>query len=666
MYEACFQFMKHFYTILLSVFLLSWSIGYTQDFSASEQRTIDSLRAITTSDSHDTSKANACLQLALILYVSEFEQLFALSRQAKEIAQSNLKKKDLPETVHRRFLEISSEANNNIGYYYQALGYYKTAMDYYGYCIEIDKKTGNAVGLSSTLNNMGMIYNYQGDVLRSLEFFLLSLKIDETLGDDVELGPSLNNIAYIYEHQNDTLRALKYYNRALHEFQKTGDQYGQAAVLINLGSIARKQNKTDLALDYFNQSLTLQRQLGNKDGEASALLNLGKLQFDLGDFESSKTTLETCLQIHENSHDEQGITITMINLGKIYLKSNELNKAQETGEKAFALAQKSGHVYNLKNASELLSEIYRNQRRFEESLDMHVLSVSLRDSLFNRETEKATLEKGLAYEYEKKELLRDAQYQQQIQLENIRHKNQLIIILLISIILVVILIFSIILIKRLKETRVQKKMIEEKNTENELLLGEIHHRVKNNLQVIASLLSLQEKSVTDESAKRAILEGKERVNSMGLIHKLLYQNDRFTGIEMNDYISKLIDGLMNSFGYEKSNLQLDIDFPEIKLDVDSAVPIGLIINELVINAFKYAYENIENPELKVKLKQQGDHLHLEIEDNGNGRPEDMHSSNSFGYKLVKSLVRQIRGEMSVTVQKGLNYSIEIRDFKLVS
>ena len=297
---------------------------------------------------------------------------------------------------------------------------------------------------------------------------------------------------------------------------------------------------------------------------------------------------------------------------------------------------------------------------------MYELSVAMRDSLFNSQTEKATLEKGLAYEYEKKELLQDAKYQQQIQLENIRQKNQLILILLISLILLVIIVFSIVLSKRLKETRAQKKIIEAKNTENELLLGEIHHRVKNNLQVIASLLSLQEKSVTDEAAKRAILEGKERVNSMGLIHKLLYQNDRFAGIEMNDYISKLIDGLINSFGYERSNLQLDIDFPEIKLDVDSAVPIGLIINELVINAFKYAYENIETPALKVKLKQKGDHLHLEIEDNGNGKPEEVNSSNSFGYKLVKSLVRQIRGEMSVTVQKGLNYSIEIRDFKLIN
>ena len=99
-----------------------------------------------------------------------------------------------------------------------------------------------------------------------------------------------------------------------------------------------------------------------------------------------------------------------------------------------------------------------------------------------------------------------------------------------------------------------RRKVKLKNTENELLLGEIHHRVKNNLQVISSLLSLQEKNIKDETAKRAILEGKERVKSMGLIHKMLYQNDNYSGIEMTAYIETLVSSLMLSFGLKSSDI----------------------------------------------------------------------------------------------------------------
>jgi two-component sensor histidine kinase len=647
--------------VILFLFVLKTG---AQIFSVSEQKTIDSLSYLTKSAFHDSVRADAYIKLSVILYVSNFDTLFFLSQKADEISKQNLQK-ELSTAERKTFLRISSEANNNMGYYHQALGDYETAMNYYAYCLETDKRIGNMAGLSGSFNNMGMIYNYQGNILKSLDYFLLALKIDESLGDDVELGPSLNNIAYVYEHQNDTNKALQYYERARIEFENSGDHYSEAAVLINLGSIAKKRGDHNLANNYFNQSLNTYRKLGNKDGEGTALLSLGNLLFEIGEIDSAKNNLNICLQISLENGDKQSASIALINLGNCFLKQNDLENALDYGERAFALARETGHVYNIKNASELLSQIYKQKNMFEQSLEMYQMSISMRDSMQNRQTERATYQKGLTYQYEKEQALKEAEYAKMIAVEQLKQQNQLILIILISTILLLIVIFALVSINRLKKTKIQKQIIEEKNAENELLLGEIHHRVKNNLQVIASLLSLQEKSVTDTEAKKAILEGKERVNSMGLIHKLLYQNDRFAGIEMNEYIQKLLEGLMNSFGYDRSKLQLDIAFPEIKLDVDSAVPIGLIINELVINAFKYAYENIESPELKIKLQNRGEHLLLEIKDNGKGQPDDISKSNSFGFKLVKSLVRQIKGEMVVTAQMGLNYSIEIRDFKLM-
>jgi len=155
--------------------------------------------------------------------------------------------------------------------------------------------------------------------------------------------------------------------------------------------------------------------------------------------------------------------------------------------------------------------------------------------------------------------------------------------------LILIVAFSAIIAFRLRVSNAQKQIIQNKNKENELLLGEIHHRVKNNLQVISSLLSLQERNITDETAKAAIMDGKERVQSMGLIHKMLYQQNNFSEINMSEYIEKLISGLLESFGKRSEDFELNYDIKDVNLDVDTAIPLGLIINELVVNALKHAY-----------------------------------------------------------------------------
>jgi two-component system, sensor histidine kinase PdtaS len=657
--------MRNLSTIILGFFCLVSNAIAAQDYGVEEQRSIDSLEQLTEASNPDGIRANALIQLSLILYITDFDTLLPLNAQARDIAFSALKANPGKDGEFA-FLEIAAEATNNIGYYYQESGDYAKAMECYTYCLESDRKTNNWAGISATLNNIGMIYNYQGNVFKSLDFFLLSLQIDEALEETDELGYSLNNIAYLYEHQQDTAKALHYYKRALTEFQKTGDLFAEGSVLINLGSIFRKQQLTERADSCFRKSMAINRSLGNMDREAAALLNLGFLYFEDSLMDSSRHFLNRALALKTQVGDPNGECIILVNIGKCDLVENNLDEALQNGEKAMEMAQKTGHVYNLKSAADLLASVYEKKGRFEESLVMHKLFISLRDSLENNKTQQYTFQKGLHYEYEKKQAVEMAEHQKQIELRDLQQQNQRVVMILVVFLFFLILIFVLILFSRYKKMRLQKKIIETKNAENELLLGEIHHRVKNNLQVIASLLSLQEKSIDDITAKKAILEGKERVNSMSLIHKLLYQQDRFSGVEMNEYIQKLLEGLMKTFGQDSGKLKLDIQFPAIHLDVDSAVPIGLIINELVINAFKYAFEMTASPELKIKLENKGELLLLEVKDNGKGNAETVLQSNSFGFKLVSSLVRQINGEMHVESNNGLRYFIHIRDFKLVS
>jgi two-component sensor histidine kinase len=218
--------------------------------------------------------------------------------------------------------------------------------------------------------------------------------------------------------------------------------------------------------------------------------------------------------------------------------------------------------------------------------------------------------------------------------------------------------------QRTSELKMEKQLVEKKNDENELLLAEIHHRVKNNLQVVSSLLSLQEKSVDDLKTKRAIHEGKERIRSMELVHKMLYRTNSYSGIEMSDYVTKLSAGLIESFGLNENEIELNCVFQTITLDVDVAIPVGLILNELIINSLKHATSNTNKLVLIIVItEKETEGLTIYLSDNGKGKIADIETSNSFGLKIIRALVRQLNGELEIKEEGGIHYSIALKNYK---
>ena len=153
----------------------------------------------------------------------------------------------------------------------------------------------------------------------------------------------------------------------------------------------------------------------------------------------------------------------------------------------------------------------------------------------------------------------------------------------------------------------QKAVIEKSLDEKEFLLKEIHHRVKNNLQVISSLLNLQSRTVDDEKVQSALNEGRNRVRSMAIIHQNLYQKDNLAGISMSTYLGELSQEIVDSYSVNQVvNVSLDIE--DIHLDVDTAVPIGLIVNELVSNSMKYGFSNQNQGVIKIELFKANDDM----------------------------------------------------------
>jgi two-component sensor histidine kinase len=206
----------------------------------------------------------------------------------------------------------------------------------------------------------------------------------------------------------------------------------------------------------------------------------------------------------------------------------------------------------------------------------------------------------------------------------------------------------------------ERKKIEEKIKqslkEKNILLKEVHHRVKNNLQVISSLLNLQSNYVIDDNSKLLFKETQNRIKTLALVHEKLYKSDDVEYVNLKDYLVSIVELL--SYSFNKEYIDIEYDFDEItKIDIEKAIPCGLITNEIISNSFKYAFPKKIVGRIDIKLRNKGNDYVLTISDNGVGMPEDIDikSSKSLGLELINALVGQLEGQLEIGAKKGTEY-----------
>ena len=210
-----------------------------------------------------------------------------------------------------------------------------------------------------------------------------------------------------------------------------------------------------------------------------------------------------------------------------------------------------------------------------------------------------------------------------------------------------------------------EKKLKESVKEKEILLKEIHHRVKNNMQIISSLLNIQTRYLDDEESINVLKESQNRVKSMAMIHEKLYGSSDFNKIYFDDYIESLVWDLFYSYSIEKGTINPILEIDDVKLNIETSIPCGLIITELVSNSLKYAFPNQLKGELKVSLKNKDDHYKLIISDNGIGFPKniDFKNTKSLGLELVNNLVEQIDGNIQLENSKGTKFKITFKELE---
>lgn len=206
--------------------------------------------------------------------------------------------------------------------------------------------------------------------------------------------------------------------------------------------------------------------------------------------------------------------------------------------------------------------------------------------------------------------------------------------------------------------------LEKSLEERETLLSEIHHRVKNNLAVISGIMELQLLESEDEKLRQALLENQSRIKSIAITHELLYQEQSLSRVDYRANIRNLVQNLTNSF---HSNATFNLDLDEVYLNINKALPASLLVNELLTNILEHAFSDTETGEISIQLNEQDKEIHLKVEDNGKGLPDDFHleTSGSLGMRLVNLLAKQLEADLHLhSSEEGTRFDVNFENRKI--
>lgn len=389
--------------------------------------------------------------------------------------------------------------------------------------------------------------------------------------------------------------------------------------------------------------------------------NIAKCHVMLGEFEEAIPLLETSIETLKkspNNNDHSEVVENTLFLAEANLQLERFREAKKHLDTEFDNIT----VLQTIKRNSLLAAFYDKVENYKNASIYYKRNERIKDSLAKKQSAliKQQLVTIVANEdLENSQRLIDEQKRiNELARSEMKAKDERINLVFISLIFTLLgfagLVYA--YLKSIKNQRLiaeQKHIIENSLVEKDSLLKEIHHRVKNNLQMVSSLLSLQTKNTRSKAAIEALEEGKSRVKAMALIHQKLYQNDDLSVIEMQGYIESLINSVQSVYKKGGHNISITIDAEGTELDIDRAIPFGLILNELVSNSFKYAFpENDENGKIYIHLRKNGDQGYFEYTDNGVGLPEDSdeRAHSSMGIRLINRLVNQLQSKLNIDRQ----------------
>lgn len=564
------------------------------------------------------------------------------------------------------------------GWYYQDLANYQLALKMFDESLAVFQKLKNDQQIADAHGNIGTVFMDLKMHIQALKHQLRSLEINKLIishePDSLVrlkalngIGACLSNLSTIFNDLGEVEKAIEYQHQSIY-YEKLKEGNNDIGIAISYHSLAishRTLNQLDSAQMYIDLALELYSKHDNVLGMSQANIQKGRIYDALELYDEAEIFLQKGYALAMKTGNQKDIAIGASNLTALYIRMQKPEQALKYLVEITKINAFQNDLNNQHNLYILKSDYYDLIGKPDSALFYYKRGIDLRDSIFSRDKDKQIIYDQ--YEFQLREAsIKDSiahkteLEKEQIKLENAnarahsdRMKRNYLLTgtALLSVLAVILLLLS------RSRKRINAKLNQSLN-ERDILLKEIHHRVKNNLQIVSSLLSLQSQGTEGKSAKEILIMSQNRIQSMALIHEKLYQSDTLSEINFKEYIEHLIEHISQSFGLKEKEIQIRITGEDLAMDIDRLVPCGLIINELITNSVKHAFEETQQGLITVESKKNGDQCTILIRDNGIGLPENfnLNQSRSLGMRLASGLCKQLKSDLKFESVNGTTFS----------
>lgn len=614
-----------------------------------------------------------------------------------------------------KIFSISKKNNyqKGFGYYFQNLANENSikgnfvAAEKYAFRSQkyflIAKDTNNHI---SSVYEACFALDYQGKIAESEQLALKTIRRYENSPNTKKLAELYYYMSTLYNDNKKAKSAFIYINKAVNIYRSTNNRNGIFRCNHQLANIYYRNKMYSKAIDYLNKNTQEMKDLYNRDIEKQLLINsfFADIYLGLKDYPKSLNYAKTLKQLAIKYKAVQQIKEANFYLSRIYAELNNkdlaeyyikiLHNQQNSEFETFLINTVKGILYfnqkdykkslyyrtlNFKFDSldkenlKALSDTYYALKDYKQSHEFLSRYLKIEVADLNEEKNNQVIEFESLYRLKEKDFeIKKNKFEkinQEFELQ--KQKQFIVLILSFSLSLFLIIVFLIIIyLSNKKNNRLLKlknedlfnlnKQLEQANTEKTILLKEIHHRVKNNLQLVMSLLNIQAQDTQNISIQDFLEKGQSRIATMSLIHQNLYQTENFANINFQEYLEHLLANIKQTFN--ENNIDYVIKTNQNSFDLDTAIPLGLIINELVCNALKHAFPSNLKGRIEIEINKIIDNTYeLKIGDNGVGVTSETHNSNSIGLELVSLLVMQLKGKIQKLDTTGTNYKIIFND-----
>lgn len=530
------------------------------------------------------------------------------------------------------------------------------------YSLDYAKLAKDPYSIATAHGSFGLYYDVTGDYDASIESYLEAIKILENY-PQYELGLNANyhNLSLIFMNIEDWPKAIYYAKKALQYDIDHNKYQGQVYAYMNIGTMYGNANDMDSSLYFHRKAISV----GKKHGELDYIIdyvNMADIELDRKNYDSARFYLDEYIRYSRNAPSSRKLNRLahgLVGQTRLYIETKEAEKAKIAADSAALIIDQ---LQSPKLKVKLLayySNYYALIGDYKQALSYYQEKENLKDSIIRLELREKIEIVEARYQKEKQE---NEIYQLKVnseigELEMAKTEGQRILFLIIAILAIItLLILSFFFIN----SRKNSTRLKSKNAIIENLIRESHHRIKNNLQVVSSLLNMQSNTVENKDAQMAIREAQHRVKTIALLHQRLQGSQDFETIQLDEFLIKLSESVILGMLGKEVKVEKNFGLEKIKVETDRAIAIGLLVNELITNSIKYASKKGEILNIKLNLKNQ-EQLFLEYADNGPGLPEgmDITESKSLGFTIIQSIAGQLNASLEISSTNGFKAEIKI-------